>query len=221
MACFHVVQQGEYLASIAQQYGFADWHIIYDHPQNADFKTMRPNPNILLPGDEIYIPDKEQKQESGATENHHRFQVKSPEKVWLKVVLKDAEGEAIASQPYTLTIAGRALKGTTDGTGLVQQEIPIGVTSGSLTLDNLGLSWDLRIGHLDPVRDEGSQEAVISGVQARLNNLGFFCGEADGILGPRTKNALMQFQRVVLNREDPTGEPDADTQTALMQQHGS
>ena len=219
MSDTHTVEQGEYLASIAKDYGFSDWHTIYDHPQNADLKKKRPNPNILFPGDEIFIPDKAQKHESCATDKKHRFKVNVP-KAWLKIVLKDFEGKPLANQPYTLTLATLTSKGTTDGAGSLHQKIPIGVELGQLDLDKLGLSWPLKIGHLDPIQDEGDNGALISGMQARLNNLGYHCGRVDGILGERTTEALKGFQRSAMGRENPTGEPDQETLDSLRGQHG-
>ncbi len=220
MSEIHTVEQGEYLASIAKDFGFSDWHTIYDHPQNADLKKKRPNPNILLPGDQLFIPDKQPKQESCSTEKKHRFQISVP-KAWLKIVLKDTEGKALSNQPYTLTVACLTCKGTTDGAGSLQQKIPIGIELGQLTLDKLGLTWPLKIGHLDPIHDESNDSAITSGIQARLNNLGYFCGPVDGQHGPQTTEALRSFQESVLARKDATGEPDKETRDALLKYHGS
>lgn len=54
----HTVKSGEYLSLIARNYGIPDWQTIYNHPQNADFKRKRPNPNLIYPGDLLFIPDK-------------------------------------------------------------------------------------------------------------------------------------------------------------------
>ena len=218
MSDTHTVEQGEYLASIARDYGFSDWHTIYDHPQNADLKKKRPNPNILFPGDEIFIPGKLLKQESCPTEKQYKFQVRIP-KAWLKIVLKDADRKPIKNQPYTLDVAWLTLTGNTGDLGLVQQKIPIGVETGSLKLDKMNLTWNLKIGHLDPI-EELDKNAIISGMQARLNNLGFLCGTIDGILGPRTRGAIRKFQLDVMKRKTSSGEPDHDTQQVLLQQHG-
>jgi N-acetylmuramoyl-L-alanine amidase len=216
----HIVEQGEYLASIAKDYGFSDWHIIYDQPENADLRTRRPNPNVLLPGDQIFIPDKEQKQEACPTEQKTRFQVKVP-KATLLLILKDSEGKALASQAYTLNVAWLTFQGTTDGNGKLQQKIPLGIETGKLELAKLGLTWNLKIGHLDPLQDGAPDAAVISGMQERLNNLGFHCGAVDGILGPKTERALQLFQQTVMGRRDADGTADAQTCVALMSQHGS
>lgn len=222
MAEMHTVEQGEYLASIAKDYGFSDWHTIYDHPENAELKKNRPNPNILFPGDEIFIPDKQPKQESCPTEKKSRFQVKVP-KAWLKIVLKDSEGKALANQPYTLTVAWLKFTGTTDGVGSVKQKIPIGIDTAELSLDKLGLTWPLKIGHLDPIFGGDGNDLIVSGVQARLNNLGYDCGDIDGIFGPKTREALQAFQMKELGRSETqaTGEADKQTLDALEARYGS
>jgi len=49
--------------------------------------------------------------------------------------------------------------------------------------------YKLNISYMDPL-DEGCR-----GVQARLNNIGYSCGEEDDELGPRTLAALRAFQK--------------------------
>jgi len=56
----HVVQSGEHLAAIARSYGLTSTTAILRDPANADLFTRR-NPNVLLPGDEITIPDPKEK----------------------------------------------------------------------------------------------------------------------------------------------------------------
>jgi hypothetical protein len=135
--------------------------------------------------------------------------------------LKDSDGAALANQPYTLTLAWLTLKGSTDRSGSLEQKIPIGIDTGELSLDKIDLRWDLKIGHLDPVHNESEDAAIVAGIQARLNNLGFYCGDVDGILGPNTTQALKAFQESVLSRSDPDGKADKQTRDALLQQHGS
>jgi len=77
------------------------------------------------------------------------------------------------------------------------------------TASNL-LIYDLRLGTIDPI-------SSISGIQSRLNNLGFDCGAVDGVLGPRTEAALRAFQQA--HDLPPTGEADAATQDALFRRH--
>ena len=215
----HVVKQGEYLSSIAKQYGFVDWHIIYDHPANAELKKKRSSPNVLLPGDVFFIPEKQKKDESCPTDNSHTFEVRTA-KLLLQLTLKDAEERPFKNQPYTLVVDCDSYKGTTDEDGRLRQQIAIGATTATVMLEKVGILLPLRIGHLDPVHDEDADDAIVSGVQARLNNLGFHCGEVDGIAGPRTRAALASFQSIAMGRDNPDGEPDKETREVMKQHHG-
>ena len=51
----YTVLQGDCLSSIAKKHGFADWRVIYDHPNNSEFKKKRPDPNLIYPGDVIVL----------------------------------------------------------------------------------------------------------------------------------------------------------------------
>lgn len=52
----HTVVRGESLSLIARKYGVDSWRRLYDHPDNASFRMLRPNPNLIYPGDRIAIP---------------------------------------------------------------------------------------------------------------------------------------------------------------------
>ncbi|GAC1457373.1 MAG: hypothetical protein PVSMB1_07140 [Gemmatimonadaceae bacterium] len=221
MGTVHQVQQGEYLALIARKYGFHDWRTIYDSPDNADLRKRRPNPNVLYPGDKVHIPDKRPKHVPAATGRAHRFKVKGPGRTMLRVVLKDEKGQVLGNVPCTLEVGGRKDKIKSTAQGVIEKKIPLGTKTAKLTLDRWAITWDLEVGELDPVEDPVGKAAVISGVQARLNNLVFHCGAVDGVLVPETTAALGVFQRLVLKRDQPSGDPDDDTRAALLQHHVS
>ena len=218
MSSVHEVKQGECLSSIAKQYGFRDWKVIYDDPNNKDFKKARPDPNVIAPGDMIFIPDKKDatKKVSISTEQKHKFKVTLP-KTLLRIVVKDDEEKPIAGKPYALVLGKETRKGATKGDGSVEEKVDVGVTKGELTIwldkadEGDHLFWNIAIGHLDPV-DE------VAGVQARLNNLGFFCGQPDGRVGRHTIAALKGFQQAAGLKT--TGKPDDDTKKKLVETHG-
>jgi hypothetical protein len=54
----HVVVEGENLSTIAAREGFRDFRKLYEAPENAELRKKRPNPNLILPGDEVVIPDR-------------------------------------------------------------------------------------------------------------------------------------------------------------------
>jgi hypothetical protein len=82
------------------------------------------------------------------------------------------------------------------------------------------LQWKLRIGRLNPIAEKAPTEDCVSGVQQRLNNLGFYCGPVDGVRGANTKLAVEKFQS--LFGLDVNGVPDKEnTQAKLEAVHDS
>jgi hypothetical protein len=53
----YVVKAGDTLSGIAQTNGYKSWRDIYFHPDNQAFRTKRPNPNIIFPGDTLILPN--------------------------------------------------------------------------------------------------------------------------------------------------------------------
>ncbi|HEY3822539.1 MAG TPA: LysM domain-containing protein [Polyangiaceae bacterium] len=173
MATTHVVQQGECLTQIAQQYGFADHKAIYDHPDNADFKQARPSPNILYPGDVLQIPDPEKKSADCATGDSYRFVVRRPTRN-LHIVFTDVTGTAVAGAKYVLVAGDDTRMGTTGGDGAVDEKgIGLSVQTATLEFPDLGIRRILNIGQLDPHDSD-------SGWRQRLVNLGYSDDE-DGL----------------------------------------
>ena len=211
----HTVEQGECLSSIAKKYGFASWNIIYEYSENTDLKRIRENPNIIFPGDQIFIPEKAPRSEQCATGRKHTFKL-GEKKTFLRLVLKNEEGQLLSNAKYKLVIEGVVREGRTDENGLIQQEIPTLDEDGELTVFPEDASEDdftfhVRLGHLDPVNE-------VSGIQARLNNLGFDAGPIDGIDGPVTRGAVKAFQEEHGLAVDGIVGPQ--TQAKLKEVHG-
>jgi hypothetical protein len=211
MAEDYIVEQGDCISSIAYKNGFFP-DTIWDHPSNADLKNQRKNPNVLLEGDIVHIPDLTLKQADAATEKRHRFHRKSvPQR--LQIRLLDQKGQPRHDLRYKLTIDGQVRQGKTDGNGLLNEPIAPNAREGVLVIGEgaLAETYPLFLGHMDPI-------TAISGIQKRLNNLGWVCPE-DGFLQEDTRQAIEQFQ----SRHDlpVTGEPDAATRDKLLEAHGS
>lgn len=192
MAFTYTVQKGDCFESIAKRFGFGDYKVIYNHAQNAALKLKRPNPNLLVQGDRVFIPDKELKEESCATEQRHKFQI-TTKKVKLRIVVKDDKGVFFGDKKYELKIGERLIKGSTDSRGFIEKEIPAGEKSGQLKVftedEKLKvLTWNLGIGHLNPVDND-------EGVQGRLKNLGFYAGSVNGRVDDKTKEAVKIFKK--------------------------
>jgi hypothetical protein len=215
----HTVLQGEHLARIALRYGFLDWQSVYEHPKNAELRSRRPNPNVLLPGDKVYIPDIRSKGAACSTGRTHIFRLAGEHCV--RIVVKDASGKPYANAKYQMTIGDEVRGGTTDDKGALYEYVRKSTEDAELKLLDLGLGWTLKIGFLDPLHDQEQDALIVTGVKARLRNLGFYAGEVDSNLDDDAKEAVKRFQRSVLKRDEPDGDLDAETRNALQQEHGA
>lgn len=59
----------------------------------------------------------------------------------------------------------------------------------------LGMTSAMALNLGDRVLREGCRGQDVAQLQTRLNSLGYWCGNVDGIFGPKTKNAVMSFQK--------------------------
>jgi len=209
----HVVKQGECLSLIAKRYGFKSPLDIWNDGHNQALRDKRKGDfNVLFPGDVLFIPERNDKQVAKPTRQAHTFTVKLPPKKVL-IFVRNAAEEPVAGADYVLEVGGERLTGKTDGQGKVEQTISTLSTSGKLTVGKY--HWDLDIGHLNPIvqtPDEG-----ISGIQARLKNLGYLFDCVKGSLCEKTKGALKSFQQAFGLSE--TGQPDEATKSKLEQAH--
>ena len=205
---YHVIQQGECLASLATAAGLNEQKV-WELAENAEVRMQRKHPHILQPGDIVFIPEIELRHETRSTDQRHRFKRKStPVHLWLRVL---AAGTPIAKEAYVLKIAGKSIEGTTNDSGVLQEFVPTDAEEAILQLDRGRLELKLMLGHLDPITE-------ISGVQGRLSNLGFDCGDEHGELGPVTRSALRAFQEtyeITVN-----GEADSATREKLQEKYG-
>lgn len=192
------VEQGDCLYKIAEREGFSHWRTIYDHASNAGFRELRPDPDVIYPGDTLYIPDLQPKDEYGETEKLHRFR-KETEETYLHLVIEDEEGKRIEGN-YTIDVEGKTV---TDELidGEIEMEIPADAEVGSLVIRSKNAptgvewTWPLSLGHLDPLDN-------VSGVQGRLWNLGYDCGPVDNIEGKLTRAGVKNFQMMAFDDPD-------------------
>jgi hypothetical protein len=208
----HTVKKGECLSSIAETYGFW-WKTLWDLEENRALRERRRNPNVLLENDAVFIPEKRLKEESCATAQKHKFQLKGvPVKVVFRVL--DVEGNPRAGEPYSMDVDGKKTSGTVPDDGVVSQKVPPTAKVAKLKVGE-GEEEDeyvFDLGHMNPVDTP-------SGVKARLLNLGYYNGAiTDDDYDEAAKEAVRRFQ------EDAglpvTGDVDATTKQALFEQHG-
>lgn len=204
------LRQGECLSTIAIARGF-DPETVWQHGNNADLRELRQDPNALLPGDSLFVPEIEEKRAPAPTDTLTTFKL-TVGPIRLRVRLT-RHGEPRADEPYELDLDdGVKLSGSTDGDGWIDQPISITAKSAKLSLREGKEVHALRLGHLDP-HDEPT------GVQARLRGLGFYFGKVDGEIGPKTQAALRRFQKA--QGSSVTGELDDATRSSLRDVFGS
>jgi N-acetylmuramoyl-L-alanine amidase len=217
MAGYHSVSQGEHVCGIAANYGFSDYKTIWNHPNNADLKKLRQNPNVLYPGDSLFIPDREIKEYPRATDQSHKFKRKGTT-LKLRLTLQDQYEKPIANATCVLTVGAESRTITSDGSGKINETIPFTASECLLLIQDAeqtpygGAAIPIKIGHLDPI-DE------ISGQQGRLSALGYYWGPIDGLSSPDFLSAVEEFQC----EHDLTvdGICGKNTQAKLKQVHGS
>lgn len=205
----HVVREGECISSIAVETGHF-WETIWNDGANATLREARVNPNVLLIGDRVHIPEKRRKDESITPETRHRFRRRGePSKLIVRFTIEDTPR---ANEPYVLTIDGVTTEGVTDANGVLNAFLPGNARRALVVLGHPGetTQYRLMLRELSPITE-------IVGVQQRLNNLDFDCGPEDGILNEETTAALSRFQtRYGLQA---TGKPDEATRSRLATVH--
>ncbi len=208
----HLIQDGEWAGSIAIRYGFADWEKdVWQHAKNAQLREKRKDPHVLAKGDQLFIPPWEEKEETGATEQCHKFKLKTPSELFRLRIL-DTEGEPVKNSEYTLKLEYGPGGGTfkqkktrTDDQGVVEETIPSTAISGILLVPDAGIELHLDFGHLDPM-DPADEVLMIKGAQQRLNGLGYYAGPIDGKKSAALESAVIAFQKFCQQNKD-AGDP--------------
>jgi N-acetylmuramoyl-L-alanine amidase len=158
------VRQGETAASIAAAAGFLWSDTVWTAPENKDIRERRPDPNVLLPGDTLYLPDRTPPAFSLPTGAEHVLTVRRT-KLQVRLRLLDWLGAPRAGEDCTVSDAGGDdLHLTTDSDGKIAFEVPADVRTATIACAS-GDAFALRIGGLNPAD-------TLTGVSARLRNLG-------------------------------------------------
>lgn len=202
------MKAGECIDSIAFKYGHFP-ATVWDDPQNQALKELREDPNILLEGDRVHIPDLRRKSETRATDQRHTFRRRGvPAR--FRIQLLD-EGEPRAELDYVLVIDDKITHtGTTDAEGVLDVTLPPTAVRGLLTLGQGEEEEEIELsfGRLDPVSEE-------AGVRQRLFNLGFLATPTAS--SEDLAAALRRFQ--AHHELEASGEIDDATRAKLAEVH--
>ena len=179
---YYIAKENDCVSSIAEEKGLF-WETIWNDSNNKKLKELRKDPNVIHPGDTIFIPDIRKREEDVQTEQRHRFCRKGvPAKARFRFLDK---GEPRANLPYKLTVDGKHYNGSTDGNGCIEVSISPKAIKGILTITDNGYEevYELEFGHMDPVNEE-------PGALKRLRNLGYECDDKKKI---KTTRMLIKY----------------------------
>lgn len=198
----HIVAQGDCVTSIADGAGFT-WETVWNDPRNAALVKKRKDPNVLYPGDEIYIPERDLKKVSRPTGQRHRF-VKTVAKARVHLRLLDGD-KPRAGLAYTLTVDDVPIAGTTNGDGFIKHDIPASARRGQLTIlvGKVKEEYEFQFGSVDPLESD-------EGVRGRLIDLGYGTDDLSAAI-----SAFQHKEKLTI-----TGTADAATRDRLRERFG-
>jgi len=200
----HTVRKGDCIASVAAEYGFASWGIVWDAPENAELRALRSDPNVLLPGDKIVIPERRRRVSPVASGRTHTFTVRRPlVKLFLRLRV---DGDPLAGVPFEATCEAQTVTGVSGGDGVVELDVAPTTSSVVVRVPSRNCTFRALLGHMNP-------ETSVSGAKGRLAGLGLFRGPVDDALTPDFVRTLRDFQRA--KHLDQTGELDGRTTDAI------
>lgn len=131
---------------------------VWNHPKNADLRQRRENPNVLYPGEVLFIPDtpSPSRDISAGTLNSYTAEVP----------LTQLSLKGPPRAVYVVSGFEPSLEGTSGDDGLIAFEVPVTQKELTVTYPELGIAYPIRVAHLNPVEEP-------SGLHARLDNLGY------------------------------------------------
>ena len=190
------------MSSIADAHGFF-WPTLWDAPENRELRDTRGDPNVLLPGDRVFVPELRPKTEDCETGLRHRFRRRGvPEKLRLRFT--DADDGPRADALYTLTEGQDVRDGTTDADGYLEEWISTRTRIITIEFED-GKTFRINVGDLDPPETP-------RGAAARLSSLGYARG------GACLSTVLETFQ--LANDLEATGQLDEPTVDKLVEVFG-
>jgi hypothetical protein len=198
----HIAAQGDSVHSIAFARGLHP-QTIWDHAQNQHLAEGKRSLAVLMPGDELFVPDLVPREESAATQQRHRFRRKAiPQRFKVRFF---RFGHPRKDEPFTSTLDGaHGPSGRLDGQGQLDIPVSPAVARIRITLgeDAQQEVFEFNAGHLDPSEER-------SGILARLASLGHHVDENALDPDAELRAAVKAFQAE--QELNPTGELDQPT----------
>lgn len=163
----------------------------------------------VSPGPFNIVLEEESDDNSGSTED-------TPAEKTIKIVLKDPQDNKYSNKKYEIRFGQKIISGNTDREGMIQQQIPANILQARLFVwlkdDEEKASFSTII-----LFQDFESEDSIAGIQSRLQNLGYYAGKVDGVMGNMTKEAIKIFQSK--NNLTVTGEIDSELSQKVLSKY--
>lgn len=206
MSEWYTVRYGDCLSSIGEEHGIP-WKKIWEHAENQPLRDSRGDPNVLFPGDKVYIPDLEEKDDPKSDSAKHKYRASGG--LDLRIAVLDVQHKPMSGIKYRYTVNGNhEPEASTGSDGLAKVRLPKHCSNVKLRLP--WGTFPVLVGELDPAR-------TIRGMQQRMRNLGIDPGPIDGIYGPKTARGIRTFQ--MLEGLEVTGQPSQEFIERLRKVH--
>jgi hypothetical protein len=192
------IKSGACIASLASKNGMS-WERLWNNDRNKPLKITRRHPGILLPGDTLSIPEKETSQGKRAVDKEYTFWRKG---LTCGIQLRfTAFGQPRAGEEYTASNGRIELsRGKLDAKGMAEIKVPIEeCRTVTVLVGKNKEKYEFELGTLAPATEA-------RGIQTRLWNLGYYCGEFSDEFNAETESALRRFlcKNGVINKENET-----------------
>lgn len=197
----HRVKTSQNLDDIARQYRIRR-EDIWSAPENSELRETRKDPDVLCAGDVLFVPEQRCHAIPVSTNIIHRFKLRR-RTVPLCIRFCTGSSPHAGVEAVLVVDDGPPQQITLESDGILRARVLSTAVKAEVTLykdTEAELRYVLELRALDPVQEP-------SGQKQRLKNLGF----------DDSPEALRCFQRTAGLLE--SGALDADTQSALREQH--
>lgn len=206
----YVVAAGDHLAGLAFRFG-TDPDALWNAPENADLAKKRPNREMLVAGDVLYVPDDAPPALALSVGSTNAYTAEVP-KTHVAIHVAAGAVDRVKGKRFEVHGMGgkEALTGTVGDDGAVEFDVPVNVRCVDLVIPDAGIRTAVFVGDLDPIEER-------SGVTQRLRNLGLL-HQPDEVDDELLAHALRVFQ--ARQGLEPDGTLTPETVDALRDAHG-